>query len=145
MAAILGHRATPMGIEFYIQSVGTDESHLLTQQMVLHIFQCDDVPNAHGFFAIVYDDQNACDLTCATQDHRVTDLCIHRPVDHPALYQSIFNLLKSGQYVLFAPGGMAPIVASPQTAALVPRDMSDALGAPVCVTNPDQIRPALFG
>ncbi|WP_424939833.1 hypothetical protein [Aliiroseovarius sp. S253] len=135
-----------MGIEYYIQGYWKGEDSRVLKSDVLRVFgKTASDEGAYGFFPLHYDERNTCNLTISEENDLVTGMCIHRPCAHPALYQSIFECLQSGPFVLFVPGGNAPIVAQQKVTKRLPLDMIESLGEPVLVFRSEDIQRTLFG
>lgn len=129
-----------MGIEFYVQGYRDGQPCGLHPDRVRAIF---GVAGPGPIYPLVYDQTHRCDLSLSSRNGPATTFAIMKPCDHPALWQALFEVLAEGPYVLFAPDGNAPVAVG--QAPDLPQGMADALGAPVLVTRPDAIRPALFG
>ena len=134
-----------MSTEYYIQSLEGGEAPGAEKSAVLAAFDTSDAEQKDGFYPLTYGAGTVCDLTISVAGDRVTGMCIHRPCDHDALYESIFAVLKLADYILFAPGGHAPIVARSHAAALASAELVEALGAPVLLADAARIPGALFG
>ena len=77
-------------------------------------------------------------LYCEDKD-RIEGFSINRPTDAPALYQAIFDLLRTEPLVLFMPGECPPLIGSAATATHIPADMIRALGNPVVLGSPSEV------
>lgn len=134
-----------MSSEFYIQGYHQGEFAGIARALVLDAFGlAEDTPD-DGIIELRYSGNDDCGLSFKTTGNIVTSLCIHRPSEAPALLNSLFQVLNAGHYVLYAPGGNAPVVTQNGMTAHLPKDMVDALGKPVVVDGPDGILDALFG
>ena len=134
-----------MGIEYFIQGHINGEATGITLQPILDAFGKQEGDHKDGFYRLFYDETNTCDFTVTVKNGFVTNICVHRPCAHQRLFESIFKVLWAGPYVLFAPGGQAPIIAHPDIADNLPDGMIDALGEPVIVLCAEDVRSALLG
>jgi hypothetical protein len=79
-----------------------------------------------------------CLLFC--DDEELVEICsINRPGPAPALYQAIFELLRSANLVLFLPGECPPLVGRAETITHVPADMVEGLGQAVVLGHATEI------
>ena len=134
-----------MSTEYYIQGYTDEQPDGIAVADVLAAFGKREGDHDNGFYRLRYDENAHCDASLTVRDGLVTAICVHRPCHHQGLYRAIFEVLSKGPYVLFMPGGKAPLVARAEVAAHLPDDMVDALGAPVCVTDADRIPAELIG
>ena len=70
---------------------------------------------------------------------QIDSFSVNRPAGSPALYQAIFDLLRTQSLVLCMPGECPPLIGSAETASHVPADMVEALGDPVVLQSPEEI------
>ena len=135
-----------MGIEIYIQGYSADGPHGVSRNDVLSLFNLHEATaDQSGFYPLVYDGETQCHLTLQIRADIAEVVCIHRPTDHPALWQAMYELLKTGPYVLFAPGGNQPLIGRIEVRAWLPEDMIASLGEPALVKAPQDMQPLLFG
>jgi hypothetical protein len=64
---------------------------------------------------------------------------IHRPVNSPTLYETLFAVLGSANLVLYMPDECPPLIVNAGVAAHVPAGMIDALGQPLVLKAPGEI------
>jgi len=135
-----------IGIELYLQGYWSEGDPPFRRVDVLRAFgkEPDEAPD-RGFYALRYDETNRCDLSLTETDGLVTVICIVKPCAHSDLYRGLFQCLRLAPFVLFAPGGLAPVVARDDVVDRLPKDMIEALGKPVVVAESDLILTALFG
>jgi hypothetical protein len=140
----LGRRNGPLGIELYIQGYrnGAEDGGRLRN--ILAAFGKNESDLADGRYRLSYDSMNSCEFSMTLEDGFVKDICIYRPCSHEKLYESIFSILRNGPYVLFTPGGNAPLIARPEMAGHLPDGMTEALGESILVTDARAIQAALF-
>ena len=93
------------------------------------------------------------ELTCFTVDFgagdtsyiyrddldQIDSFSVNRPTGSPALYQAIFDLLRTQPLVLYMPSECPPLIGSTETASHVPADMVEALGNPVVLKSANEI------
>jgi hypothetical protein len=89
-------------------------------------------------FTVDFGDAGTSHVYC-DEDDRIDGFSVNRPVAAAALYQAIFELLRTEPLVLVMPGKCPPLIGSAETAPHVPADMVDALGNPVVVQSPGEI------
>ena len=133
-----------MSIEFYIQGHRNGEEDGVALCEILNAFGKSEGEEVEGLYRLIYDAENSCEFSVTCKNGLVTAICIFRPCGHEKLYESIFDVLRSGPYVLFAPGGNAPIIVRREMAEHLPDGMAEALGEPVVVTDAKNISAALF-
>ena len=132
-----------MGIEYFIQGHRDGEAAGVPLQLILRAFDKQESDHKDGFYRLSYDAAHTCDFTVTVEDEVVTVICIYKPCAHERLFQSIFEVLCAGPYVLFSPGGNAPVIARPDVIDNLPDGMIGALGEPVVVDCADDIFAAL--
>ena len=134
-----------MGIEYYIQGYRNGEATGINLKPILDAFGKKEGDHTDGLYRLFYDEANDCNFQVTVENGIVTSICIFRPCAHQRLYRSIFDVLRAGPYVLYAPGSEAPVIAYPDISDNLPDGMIDALGEPVIVHCADDIPSALFG
>ncbi len=134
-----------MSIEIYVQGFSGGQPDGIGTREVLAAFGTALVPGPGDRYRLVYDAENDCEVAVTEEAGRAMSLCLFRPCDHPGLWQSLFALLTQGPYVLYAPGGEAPVAVRPDVSGALPEGMSDALGSPVLAEGPGDIRNAVIG
>ncbi|HEY1315319.1 MAG TPA: hypothetical protein VGE92_15665 [Steroidobacteraceae bacterium] len=77
-------------------------------------------------------------LYCADQI-QIDGFSINRPVGAPELFQALFDALRAGPLVLFAPGDCPPLIGDAQHSVHVPAAMVAALGTPVVLRSAAEI------
>ena len=135
-----------MGIEIYFQGYSADGPHGVSRDDVLSLFTLHEATaDQSGFYPLVYDGETQCQLTLQIRANIAEVVCIHRPTDHAALWQAMYDLLKSGPYVLFAPGGNQTLIGRTEVRTWLPEDMIASLGEPALVKAPEDMQRFLFG
>ena len=135
-----------MGIEIYFQGYNQDGPYGVSRNHVLSLFNLHEATaDEFGFYPLVYDGEAQCHLTLQGRADIAEVVCIHRPTDHPALWQAMYELLKTGPYVLFAPGGNQPLIGRSEVRTWLPEDMIASLGEPALVKAPEDMQRFLFG
>lgn len=138
-------RIKKVGAEYFIQGHSNGKADGIALQAILDAFDKQESDHKNGFYRLYYDETNVCDFTVGLENEVVTNICVHRPCGHQRLSESIFDVLRIGPYVLFAPGGNSPIIAQPHMRAHLPDGMVEALGKPMLVHQAEDILTALFG
>ena len=131
-----------MSVEIYVLGFSDRQPGGLTLVDVTRQFGSDVKPN-DGLIRLQYDDRNSCELSLTEEHGAVTQFTVIRPCDHDRLYASLFELLRAGPYVAFAPGSH-PVVVNESVADAMPTETIDALGDPVTVATVRELRDALF-
>ena len=133
-----------LGIDYFIQGHNNGKADGIVLQAILDAFDKQENDNKNGFYGLYYDEANVCDFTVGLENEVVTNICIHKPCGHQRLLESIFDILRVGPYVLFAPGGNSSIIAQPHMRAHLAHGMVEALGMPIIIRQAEDILTALF-
>lgn len=133
-----------MSIEYYIQGFREGEASGVGEADILGCFKLSKRDTLDGQYHLQYTKNVDCHLSLTTQEGCITAICIHRPVNHPSLYESIFRVLSFQGYILFAPSGNGPVAVDKRIVPHLPVDLIENLGEVIFVQSDTEILPALF-
>lgn len=91
---------------------------------------------------VEYDSSNRSTIyltPCESDPSAIGHATVSRPAADPRLWDSLFQIMKLGNVVLYYPGCRALLVAEPTVASHLPADMIESLGTPVCVHSGAEI------
>ena len=131
-----------MSFEIYLQCFGETEKIGLPRNMIRALFPVDEISSEPDYWKLRYDSREGCDIgvnPLETDADKLSDFCVHRPCRDLRLWDSLFSVLNMGSVVLFFPGGPL-LIAQKTSAASLPEEMIESLGAPVQVDSGEAIR-----
>lgn len=131
-----------MSFELYLECLEGNPGSGISRAALRSLFPVTETDSEADFWTVSYGPSNQCDIALtavATDPSFVESLCILRPCADARLWDALLAVLRLGPSVLFFPGEAPPLVASDASAALVPADMVEALGAPRVVRSGREI------
>lgn len=135
-----------MSFDLYVQvfvdgSEGGFPPQLLREAVGEPLVELED-----DFWQVRYSDAESSDFflqPCAHDASLIHTLSIHRPCNDPRLWRALYALLEFPGTLFHFPGCTAPLTRDANIAAAAPRALLAALGAPLRIDSPAQLRQAI--
>ena len=122
-----------MGFEVFMQRFEHGQPAGVSADIVRALFTHIAADSEPDYWRIKYAKGNSCDVSVtrsAEDPEKITALTIDRPTSDARLWDSLYGVLKLGNWVLYFPAEPPPIiVAAKSDAGHMPPDMREALGA----------------
>jgi hypothetical protein len=133
-----------MSFEIYIQCFKDgEESAGLSRKKIRAAFGPFVTETEPGFWQLKYDPSNSCEVLLAAKGQMVTGFTVLRPCEDARLWESLIEILKLGNVVLYFPGEGCPLVADESVIPHLPADMVETLGRPKCIKHGAEIQQAI--
>jgi hypothetical protein len=130
-----------MSFEVYLQCFGESERSGILRATVRSLFPIIEEESEPDYRRVRYDDKNCCDIgviALASDKEMLKSLYVDRPCEDWRLWEGLLSVLRMGSVVIFWPGG-PPVVADDAVAAILPKDMTDAIGRPRSARSAEEL------
>ena len=131
-----------MSTEWYIQSFSGGEEQPVPVKKVMSAFSGCRTHKSEDYIDIALPDGDVTFYMDCTSDE-LSFIMISRPADSRFLDRIIYDIMLSGNFILYSPDGDFPVALSPQTAAQLPEDMLKSLGEPRTAENAESFSQLL--
>lgn len=131
-----------MSTEWYIQSFSSGEEQSVPVKKVLTLLSEYKTLKSDDHIDIALPDGDAAIYMNFMSDE-VSHMMIARPIKSKFLDRLIYDIMRSANYILCAPGGSFPIVLSPETSDHLPEGMTGSLGEPRIAENAESFSQLL--
>jgi hypothetical protein len=135
-----------MGFEVYLDCFENGLPSAMSKSFIRTLFPIVDEESRPDFWSVKYDSENTCKigvLTAPGSPEMVSGIYVERPCGDLLLWEGLFQLMRSGNVVLYFPGCTRPLIANPATASHLPADMVQFLGPPRCLQSSEQLRQSI--
>jgi hypothetical protein len=135
-----------MGFEIYLDCFENGKPSAIRRSLVRSLFPIVDEQSKPDFWSVNYDAENTCKVgvrAAAGSAELVSGIYVERPCGHLLLWEGLFQLMRSGNVVLYFPGCTRPLIANARAASHLPPEMAKSLGTPRCLESSEQLRLAV--
>jgi hypothetical protein len=135
-----------MGFEAFVNCFKDGELDGMPRQKVRDAFGPFLTDMGAEKWRVYYDDANWSDVMIeplAKKDDLLVGIVVDRPCADERLWDSLYQILKLGNIVIYFPSNCPPLVADPEVVKHLPPGMVKSLGEPRCVHSGKEIVEAV--
>ncbi|MDR1794159.1 MAG: hypothetical protein LBR25_02015 [Erysipelotrichaceae bacterium] len=125
-----------MSTEWYLQAFEVEDEQQIPTFEILSLFNEYPIKQSQNYVDLSLPDGDVT-IFVDVQAESICHLTITRPILSEALYKLIYNIMSTGNFVFYSPGGNYPIILNETVREHLPLDMMQALGEPKVGNTPE--------